>query len=228
MMRLRRGFLLALVPLLGALAGFAQDEPGYLVHPNHERGLSAQTAYEIGVAENVNLLNGNLVLTLPIGSSYPVGGGFSYGLTLVYNANLWNYETEVDTCDLNGSEPGGWETRPFTRSYPAQENNAGLGWRLSPGQLFKPFEAPFIDSPSYNLVGADGAVHSFGSTLHEGDPADSACYTRDGSYLRMKLAPGQPGAVLDCLISSEDPPVGDLVLDVEHPDGTVFTYGGDG
>lgn len=53
--------------------------------PTQERGFQAEKAFHVGDFDTVNLFNGNLVLTIPIGSSYPVGGGLSYGLTLVYS-----------------------------------------------------------------------------------------------------------------------------------------------
>jgi hypothetical protein len=56
-------------------------------HPNVEHGFAADKAFHGGDIDNINTFNGTLVLTIPIGQTYKVGGNLSYGLTLVYNSN---------------------------------------------------------------------------------------------------------------------------------------------
>jgi hypothetical protein len=63
------------------------------VHPNTAPGFPADQSFHVGDVDSVNLFNGGLTITLPIGISYPVNGGFSYGLKLVYNSNPWLFET---------------------------------------------------------------------------------------------------------------------------------------
>src|SRR5690349_22860611 len=70
------------------------------VHPNIQGGFPVDQVFQVGEIDNVNLFNGALTLTIPIGRTYPVDGGFSYGLKLVYNANPWRYETVT----LNGTD----------------------------------------------------------------------------------------------------------------------------
>jgi len=41
--------------------------------PSQQRGLLADTAYQSGDLDTVNLFNGNLSVALPLGQPYPVG-----------------------------------------------------------------------------------------------------------------------------------------------------------
>src|SRR5258706_6132345 len=78
--------------------------------------------------------------------------------------------------------------------YPNRRSNAGLGWLVSLGRLFRPNVTPTQENPYWSYETPDGALHSFHSGLHvtpvETTPEYCAqngvqCYTRDGSYLRM-------------------------------------------
>ncbi|MEM7052050.1 MAG: hypothetical protein AAF604_20445, partial [Acidobacteriota bacterium] len=90
--------------------------------PVEARGFSPGEVYDYSGLDSVNLFNGNLVLALPLGGQYPLGGGFSYGLRLTYNAKVWDVET-----------------RPFSFSEAAfearvsEDFNAGVGWTVSLG-----------------------------------------------------------------------------------------------
>src|SRR5215218_4554735 len=94
--------------------------------PSQERGFQAEKAFHVGDFDTVNLFNGNLVLTIPIGGSYPVSGGLAYGLTLAYNSNVWDFQQD----DVN----------VYTQALPNRRSNAGLGWRLSMGELLEPLD----------------------------------------------------------------------------------------
>jgi len=170
---------LALVP-----AGLLAD-----TFPSQERGFQAEKAYHLGDFDTINLFNGNLVLTIPIGGTYPVGGGLSYGLTLIYNSNAWDYEqTDSET----------------TQALPSRRSNAGMGWRLSLGELLDPLN-PASESEHWVYIGSDGAEHTFYPNLHEGETVGTAQYTRDNSYLRLR-------------------DVGSNQKAVEFPDGTIQTF----
>lgn len=168
---LMRHALLFLACLLAVAMPVAAD-----THPNLQRGFAPEKAFQVGDVDHVNLFNGSLTLTLPIGGSYPVGGGLSYGLTLVYNSNPWDF---IENCYWYGC---------FTAALPHPRANAGFGWTLSFGRL----EAPQLnDSGRWLYVGPDAAEHPFFDTLHEGETASPGVhYTRDGSYLRMKEVGG--------------------------------------
>ncbi len=178
---MRRSFLAFLLLVLGAPAALHAEG-----HPNVARGFAPDKVFALGDIDNVNLFNGNLALTIPIGGAYPVGGGFSYGLRLVYNSNVWDFQESVDQAG-----------NPHQQGLPQRTNNAGLGWQLTLGRLMAP-STPGNDTERWVYLGTDGAEHAFYPKLHVGDPDEpgdnemfqSVSYTRDGSYLRMTLLVG--------------------------------------
>lgn len=186
---LLRPAILLLAILSGSLPAAADVQ-----NPNQDRGFSPEKAFEIGQLDNVNLFNGALVVTIPLGLTYPLDGGLSYGLTLVYNSNVWEWE---ELCPPQQS--------CRVHSVPNPESNAGLGWTLTLGRLFAPHTPPANSSARWLYLGADGADHLFYGTLHRDDPVDAALYTRDGSYLRLKGAGGASP-------------------EIEFPDGTVHRF----
>jgi hypothetical protein len=159
--------------------------------PTQERGFQAEKAFHIGDFDTVNLFNGNLILTIPIGGSYPVSGSLSYGLTLTYNSNAWDFREDA--------------TGVYTQALPNRRSNAGMGWRLSLGELLDPYYSE-NDVGLWTYLGADGGEHSFRDSLHEGEPVVTGVkYTRDGSYLRFRYVDVNTRAV-------------------DFPDGTIQTF----
>ncbi len=152
-----------------------------ITEPENERGFDPDKVFQVGEVDHVNLFNGNVLLTIPVGG----------GLSLVYNSNLWNF----DVFSLTEGDPG---SRSFTLAEPAFGFNAGVGWTVLPGQLQRP-ATDANQGSQWTFIGPDGAQHAFYPTLHEGDIDENAVptsspvdpdalevgYTRDGSYLRM-------------------------------------------
>ncbi|HVT56883.1 MAG TPA: RHS repeat-associated core domain-containing protein [Thermoanaerobaculia bacterium] len=185
---------------LAVWAAAAIQPAGAQDHPNVDRGFMPGRAYAIGDIDNINLFNGNLVVTIPIGATYRVGGRLSYALTLVYNSNLWDFQQRDDPNGIT-----------YTQALPTRNSNAGLGWRLSLGTLY-PSGLPVVPTPPNSTdhffvdltnrpvyVGPDGADHRFYPSLHHGEQqTQNVLYTRDGSYLRLR--PNNPG----WLVESED------------------------
>ncbi|MEM7583635.1 MAG: hypothetical protein AAF560_09675 [Acidobacteriota bacterium] len=93
--------------------------------PSEQRGFNADTAYQLGDIDHINLFNGALTLTVPLGPSYPVGPNFAFQLTLVYTSNGWDHEDA--TCNFNGM------TQHYQVPIPEPNANAGFGWRVLPG-----------------------------------------------------------------------------------------------
>jgi RHS repeat-associated protein len=158
------------------------------VHPNTAGGFPVDQSFHVGDIDNVNLFNGALTVTIPIGPSYPVNGGFSYSLKLVASSNPWIFQT-VHT-PINGVDT------TFIQANPNPCSNAGLGWRVSLGRLNPPCQVPDANNVLPGPVYQDemGTDHVFYPTLHAGDPEDAPVtgindmeYTRDGSYLRLKV-----------------------------------------
>ncbi len=159
------------------LAAAALAVPGGAdTHPNLQTGFAAEKSFQMGDVDSVNGFNGNLVVTIPIGPTYPVGGELSYGLTLVFNSNPWLYQ---ESCGPTGCR---------MQAIANPRTDAGFGWTLSLGHLFDGGQNQ-NGSGNWLYVGPDGGEHSFEyQTLHDGETGGTSTvrYTRDGSYLRMK------------------------------------------
>jgi len=203
--KLAAGVLAAFFGLFGAIAVHAQNDPSA---PEGEKGFSADKAYHLGGSDNVNLFNGNLVITIPLGQSFPVNH-FSYGFHLTYNSTVWTREglpTPKDSVQRS-------HTIPNTYS------NAGVGWYFDAGPMwpdcvqhcteFEEFQSSFFRTP-------DGATHSFWDQLHTDETATAGvAYTRDSTYMRTKTESG-----VQWLDSSDG-------TRVRHGSGTVggYSYG---
>jgi RHS repeat-associated protein len=178
--------LLALCVAAQSVAPAAAD-----VHPNTAPGFPVEQSFHVGDVDSVNLFNGALTLTIPIGGSYPVNGGFSYNLKLTYNSSPWLFKT------VKYAIPPDYHEVSRTQAFPTPCSNAGLGWRVSFGRMDPPCQVP--DANDTYPVGPiyqdeNGTDHIFYPTLHDGDAEDAAVsgvsdveYTRDGSYLRLKV-----------------------------------------
>jgi len=173
------------------------------VHPNTEGGVAVDRAFQSGEVDNINLFNGSLTVTIPLGNAYPVNGPLSYRFLLSYNSNPWTYASRVP--------PEGSPT--YTHSTPSPCSNAGLGWRVSFGAVGASTCNSTDDtatSAAETYEAPDGSQHLFYSTLHPGEPVDpSYFYSRDGSYLRLRRMP---------LAETE----------IEFPDGTIHHFNAGG
>jgi RHS repeat-associated protein len=160
-------------------------------HPNLERGFGAGKAYVVGDIDHVNAFNGNLILTIPIGATYHVGGSLSYGLSLVYNGKAWDWFQDI----------GG-----LSRAMAPWDSNAGFAWQLHFGKLIRPEATERNDTGLWIYLSPDGGEHSFLPSLHQREASTPGVfYTRDGSYLRLKV-------------------VSPTVTTVEFPDGVKHTF----
>jgi YD repeat-containing protein len=207
---LRRFLVFSVVCAFAALpAVFGQ-------HPNLERGFAADKVYAVGQIDDVNLFNGNVVVTIPLGQQYPLSSSLSYGLRAVHNGKVWDYVAHTVHPLINGVI----YTHDELESLPDPNANAGFGWRMSLGRIVHSYEF----QPSDDLTGGalayespDGALHTF----HDGTPAldqppvsfpatpqKMIYFTRDSSYLRMQCS----GL---CVSGS---------MTVESPDGTVRLF----
>jgi len=174
--------ILLLLLLLVVPAAIAQ-------HPATERGFKADAVYQFNGFDSVNLFNGNLILTVPLGPSYPVSAGLSYGFVLRYAGDIW---TATEIC---AGKDGDQCRVPFDM----RDDNIAPGWRLTFGELVEPKTSGefSVAASMWKYRTPDGSEHLFFRTLHDPkcagavttdcDPIDTAVrYTRDGSYLRMK------------------------------------------
>lgn len=180
--------------LLLAVAGCVPTLVEAQIDGNVERGFAPGKLYSYDGFEAINEFSGNLVLTIPF-PTFRVGGDLSYGLSLVYNIKIW---------DLYAGPEGDPQLIPFAEL--ETYSNAGIGWRLSLGEL----------TPGSAFIGPDGAEHVFASTLHLGESATTGfCYSRDGSYYRLIAA----GLGSNCAVSP-----GVSEASVEARSGLVYKF----
>jgi hypothetical protein len=85
-MRTSRCVALAALVLAAAAAPAAADP-----HPNTQGGVDVNQIFQVGGVDNVNLFNGALTVTVPLGISYPVSSRMSHRLTLAANSNPWGF-----------------------------------------------------------------------------------------------------------------------------------------
>ncbi|MEZ5313656.1 MAG: hypothetical protein R2862_08415 [Thermoanaerobaculia bacterium] len=150
-------------------------------------GFKPEGVYDFKNIDQVALMNGALSIQIPIAGPYPVNGGLSWSLSLQYSNSAWEaYPTYCKGQICDGVV------------YPKPDRNAGLGWRVSLGELRKPKDSGANYVPRWIYSDPSGGEHVLYSTLHEGeaqdagDPAlpasvlEGVNYTRDGSYLRVK------------------------------------------
>jgi len=178
---MRKPILLALLFLIPMriVAAISQN------HPNLETGFSADKMYQFNNVDNVNLFNGNLTFTIPLGGSTVVSDRLATSMTLVYNSKLWD-----STPYRDGTMPAGQETR--TWKMPTPRSNAGLGWLISFGRMFQGASGTDLNDSDIVLSGddihyesPDGADHVIHNTGLHNDNFGGGHYSRDGSYIRM-------------------------------------------
>src|SRR5262249_42079570 len=151
--------------------------------------------YQFNDVDHINLFNGNLIITIPLGQRYGVNGNLSYGLTLSYSGQTWDFEQ-------NGSWSDG---KPIITAYPNRRSNAGVGWLVSMGRLIA------TDDPTnYTHQNSDASTklwiyESSDGHNHVLTPSDAPAQTHDGSFLRMQS-------------------VDSTHRTIEFPDGTVQTF----
>ncbi|HEX2834288.1 MAG TPA: RHS repeat-associated core domain-containing protein [Thermoanaerobaculia bacterium] len=171
-----------------------------------ELGFKAERVYDFSGIDNVNVFNGNNIITIPIGMRYPLTSNFSYGLTLIYNSKVWDHRNMQYWGD-----PGVdyWWARPNIRS------NAGTGWRVSLGRLLPPTgpttEYPSDSRTAWVYEGPSGDEHAFSSVPFSSatteDPSATVQFTREEPFLRMVWTGS-----------------GSTTRTIEFPDGQVHTF----
>ena len=160
-----RRILTVIAAVLATLPLFAQ------MPENRERGFAADKLYQLDGINNINLFNQNNMLSIPIGQNYHVSAALSYGLSLNYNSNVWDYDT---VCTPVPASPD--DCIPYV--IPSPVFNAGLGWYLSLGELLPGSSSWIRPSGRGVYIAPDGSRHKF---LDDGRSDDT-------SLLRLRVA----------------------------------------
>ena len=148
------------------------------------KGFDPDGVFQMGQTDTVNLLNGNLSLSIPLGPVFKVGGSLEYNLSLYYNSNGWDMDQLC--CKITSNDN---PNVIFDAPWPGREANAGMGWTLSLGRLFQPDQRFFNRfHGAWVYADAAGTRHTFFEKLHPGTPQtpdETIGYTNDGSYIRL-------------------------------------------
>src|SRR4030095_1457285 len=121
--RSRHVVAVCLTPLLPVLILVSLTSSAFAQNENETVGFSPTHVFEGGYfGENLDTLNGNLTLTIPIGPSYQVNKNLSYQLKLIYNSKIW----EFTGADFEAKWARLSEESPF-----------GLGFSMSFGKLYQ-------------------------------------------------------------------------------------------
>jgi RHS repeat-associated protein len=135
--------------------------PALAQNENETTGFSSTHIFDGGYfGENVDTLNGNLTLTIPIGPKFQVNRALDYQLSLVYNSRVWQFE---DTSRL------------AVRSSLMGQSGMGLGFSLSFGRLYRDFYTPISGGleERWYFVTSDGNKHDLGILADPGPSNDS-------------------------------------------------------
>ncbi len=167
-----------------------------IMGPRLARGYGVDRLFHnIEDLDSINLFNGNLTVSLPIGPPQEVSQSLAYGLSLQYNSNVWDRQSKHYQ-----------DTQVFR---PTTSTNVGAGWSLHLGRLCEPYDAywflnlsdeekdkVFCRDSNWAYVSPDGRRHLFtGSGPNTAMTFDysreemdslSFLYAVDGSYARLK------------------------------------------
>jgi RHS repeat-associated protein len=162
----------------------------------------AENLYSFGSLDSVAVMQGGLSIQLPITT---FGSEIQTALQLVYQSAAW--EALPQSCPPQNN---------CALLYPKKQSRAGLGWRVSLGDLYQPSPGGAHTPQRFVWASSDGGEHALYPTLHPDDPQDSGdpvpstapfekvMYTRDGSYARLKCdsAPPEPAGFGDCALET--------------------------
>jgi len=190
MMTRRAISFLSLTVVLMALPAAGQQPP------ERERGFKPDLVYQFKGFDSVNLMNGNLNLTIPI-AEYSVSAGLSYSFVLRYSGNIWKSKEDCEGGPGDPPDPG--EDPICDTRWSPQNDNIGMGWGIGFGELH-PAASGVEDGTATSMwryETADHSEHLFYDVLHgpkcsgsvttNCDPATPGVgYSRDGTYLRLK------------------------------------------
>jgi YD repeat-containing protein len=167
----------------------------------HEIGFNADRVYQTSDVDSIGVMNGNLTLAIPLGLKYPISGQLGFQMTLVYNSNIWDFESQSDGFNH------------WTVARPNLHSNAGAGWRVSLGRLFEPLSnTPFRLEKRVGWVyeGPGGEQHMFLPQLTAADSPDLDPRTTPVQFSRTsRLRLQMPNSA---------------TRTIEFPDGEIHTF----
>jgi len=118
---------------------------------NETVGFQNNHAFDSGhFGENIDILNGNLSLTVPIAPSYQINQNFGYQLSLSYNSKVWDtarYTEQGGGVDLS------------------RRSAVGLGFSMNFGRIYRDVQTRGGHNwYAWYYVSPDGNEHDLGVT----------------------------------------------------------------
>jgi hypothetical protein len=183
-------------------------------YPIHAKGY-VNSPFAGSEFDNINLFNGNLTASIPLGPTLHAGGDARLQLALHYNSKIWDESRKRRNGCGTTTDCGRQGMGTLLGTV-----HAGLGWTLELGHI----STPGLD---VMLHTADGAQHQLfnsrfgaygGYSTREGEEGmrfetcdwsvESTCYTRDGTDIKVKREPESDS----------------YYYVASFPDGTIRTY----
>lgn len=194
--------------------------------PALRRGADENGVFSISAEDRINLANGSLSISVPLGQPYPVGGGLSYQFSLSYSSNTWDYQE--DSCVHLPGQGSENYTVDYVMPIPNPLNNAGMGWMLNFGRLLQPAENGGVITPlrplhNWIYVDQSGARRTFSNSL-SGNTQINTSFTNDGTFIRMTPAGSSSDPDSGCGNPPEQSPQPHACRRLEFPDGTVHEF----
>jgi len=155
-----------------------------------DRGVMPNGSYSISDIENINVLNGNVNIRIPLTSLPPIAGGkLSWSITAQYNSKIWNMVRQQANDDELSWAPyvvnhpgagGGWSIgRAYSIAFRNVDDDFDRVWY--PDNSYIPqWDLNLINNYQWwkvVLVMPDGSEHEF-------RPTDSSSYVGGQDFLR--------------------------------------------
>src|SRR5882672_3849824 len=142
---------------------------------NETVGFQNNHAFDSGhFGENIDILNGNLSLTVPIAPSYQINQNFGYQLSLSYNSKVWDtarYTEQGGGVDLS------------------RRSAVGLGFSMNFGRIYRDVQTRGGHNwYAWYYVSPDGNEHDLGVTS-EGCTKPPRTITNDNTFVIVAGTP---------------------------------------
>ena len=191
----------------------------WAVNENETVGFQTNHLFEQGTfGENIDVLNGGLNLSIPIGPKYKVSPNLSYQLTLSYGSKIWDHTVYGDS----------------SRDKLMGRSNMGLGFRLHMGRIYKDIEYDgatitctwyFVtpDGNQHELPVATSANVCTGSLADSGVTTDTNYYTA-GWFAQLNSWSGMAAPAHPLTVTTSD---GRITYEFGHfvPVGNLYSSG---
>ncbi len=170
--------------------------------PNQAPGFRPEGLYELQNLDQVSYFNGGLSISgIPIGLPLKTSSHLSLQLLLTYSSSSW------EATPLRGANGEISDAHVF----PRPQDNSGLGWRVSIGELYQPPTDAGLPPNRWIVSDSTGSLHTLYPTLHSDDTDEDGGsfagqllqptnYSRDGANIRVRCE--RPGATTygDCWV----------------------------